>query len=449
METNSRRDFIKKSTAASVALSLGGVLPAFNAKSYGRIAGSNEKLSVSVMGVNSRGKALAVNFAQQKDCDILHVCDVDSRAIEKCQTEVNKHQDIKTKGFGDFRKSLEDKNIDAMIIATPDHWHAPAALLAVQAGKHVYLEKPSSHNPNEGEILIKAASKYGKAIQLGNQRRSFPVVMQGMRELKDGIIGRAYFGKGWYAANRGPIGVGKEVAVPEWLDWDLWQGPAPRKSYNDNIVHYKWHWRWHWGTGEALNNGTHMIDMLRWGFDVDYPIRVSSNGGRYRYQDDWETPDTQVISLDFKEGVTMTWEGRSCNGKPVEGSGAGVIFYGEKGSMLFPGGNNYTVLDLDNNIVKEVKVEEKMDTSNLVSPFNNLDAIHINNFFDGIRNGSSKLNADIESGHKSTLLVQLGNIAQRVGHSLEIDPNNGHILKDKAASKFWSRSYEKGWEMKL
>jgi len=449
METNSRRDFIKKSTAASVALSLGGVLPAFNAKSYGRIAGSNEKLSVSVMGVNSRGKALAVNFAQQKDCDILHVCDVDSRAIEKCQTEVNKHQDIKTKGFGDFRKSLEDKNIDAMIIATPDHWHAPAALLAVQAGKHVYLEKPSSHNPNEGEILIKAASKYGKAIQLGNQRRSFPVVMQGMRELKDGIIGRAYFGKGWYAANRGPIGVGEEVAVPEWLDWDLWQGPAPRKSYNDNIVHYKWHWRWHWGTGEALNNGTHMIDMLRWGFDVDYPIRVSSNGGRYRYQDDWETPDTQVISLDFKEGVTMTWEGRSCNGKPVEGSGAGVIFYGEKGSMLFPGGNNYTVLDLDNNIVKEVKVEEKMDTSNLVSPFNNLDAIHINNFFDGIRNGSSKLNADIESGHKSTLLVQLGNIAQRVGHSLEIDPNNGHILKDKAASKFWSRSYEKGWEMKL
>ncbi len=449
MEINSRRDFIKKSTAASVAISLGGVLPAFNAKSYGRIAGSNEKLSISVMGVNSRGKALAANFAQQKDCDILHICDVDSRAIGKCQTEVNKHQDIKTKGFGDFRKSLEDKDIDAMIIATPDHWHAPAALLSVQAGKHVYLEKPSSHNPNEGEILIKAASKYGKAIQLGNQRRSFPVVKQGMQELKDGIIGRAYLGKGWYAANRGPIGVGKEIAVPEWLDWNLWQGPAPRKAYKDNIVHYNWHWFWHWGTGEALNNGTHMIDLLRWGFDVDYPVKVSSNGGRYRYQDDWETPDTQVISIDFKEGVTMTWEGRSCNGKPVEGSGAGVIFYGEKGSMLFPGGNNYTVLDLKDNIVKEVKVEKKMDTGNLVSPFNNLDAIHINNFFDGIRNGSDKLNADIESGHKSTLLVQLGNIAQRVGHSLEIDPQNGHILKDKAASKFWSRSYEKGWEMKL
>ncbi len=447
--TKSRRDFIKKTAATSAVVSLGGILPSFSSKSYGRILGANEKLKISVMGVNSRGKALAKNFAQQEGCDVLHICDVDSRALATCQKEVDAIQNISTKGFGDFRKSLEDKDVDAMVIATPDHWHAPAALISMQAGKHVYLEKPSSHNPNEGEILIKAAAKYSRAVQLGNQRRSFPAVVQGMKELKDGIIGRAYFGKGWYANNRPSIGVGKEAAVPEWLNWDLWQGPAPRKTFNDNLVHYKWHWHWHWGTGEALNNGTHMIDMLRWGFGVDYPVKVSSNGGRYRYQDDWETPDTQVINLDFKEGVTMTWEGRSCNGKPVEGSGAGVIFYGEKGSMLFPGGNNYTIYDLENNVIKEVDVDQKMDTGNLVSPFNNLDAIHINNFFDGIRNGSSKLNADIESGHKSTLLVQLGNIAQRVGHSLEIDSKNGHIIKDKDASKLWSRSYEKGWEMKL
>ncbi len=449
MTTNSRRSFIKKSTAASVAVSLGGILPSFSAKSYGRIIGANEKLRVSVMGVNSRGTALARSFAQTKNCEVIHICDVDSRAITKCMTELEKYQDFKSKGFKDFRESLQDKDIDAMIIATPDHWHAPAALLSVQAGKHVYLEKPSSHNPNEGEILIEAATKYNKAIQLGNQRRSFPVVIQGMKELHDGIIGRAYFGKGWYANNRGPIGVGKEVAAPEWLDWDLWQGPAPRKEYKDNLIHYNWHWHWNWGTGEALNNGTHMIDLMRWGFDVDYPVKVSSNGGRYRYKDDWETPDTQVITIDFKEDVTMTWEGRSCNGRSVEGSGAGVIFYGEKGSMLFPGGNNYTIFDLDNNIVKEVKDEQKIDTSDLVGQFKNLDLIHINNFFDGIHNGSDKLNADIESGHKSTLLVQLGNISQRVGHSLEIDPENGHILKDKDAKKLWSRSYEKGWEMKL
>jgi predicted dehydrogenase len=449
MSTNSRRDFIKNSTAASVGLSLGGVLPAFNARSYSRIVGSNDKLNISVMGVNSRGRALARNFAQQNDCDVVHICDVDSRAITACQEALEKYQDIQTKGFRDFRESLQDRDIDAMVIAAPDHWHAPAALLAVQSGKHVYLEKPSSHNPNEGEILIKAASRYGRAIQLGNQRRSFPNVINGMQELKDGIIGRAYFGKGWYANNRGPIGVGRETDPPGWLDWDLWQGPAPRKPYKDNIVHYDWHWRWHWGTGEALNNGTHMIDMLRWGFGVDYPVKVSSNGGRYRYQDDWETPDTQVINIDFKKGVTMTWEGRSCNGRRVEGSAAGVIFYGEKGSMLFPGGNNYTIFNLDNNITKEVSAEQEADPTNTVSPFANLDFLHIRNFFEGIRNGSSMLKADIESGHKSTLLVQLGNIAQRVGHSLEIDPENGHIINDSEALKYWSRAYEKGWEMKL
>ena len=448
MKSTSRRSFIKKTTGATAALGLSGILPAMSAKSYGRILGSNDRIAVSVMGVNSRGKALAANFARQKDCDVLHICDVDSRAITACQKKLEDSQDIKTRGFRDFRLSLQDKDIDAMVIAAPDHWHAPAALLAMQAGKNVYLEKPSSHNPHEGELLIKAAKIHAKAIQLGNQRRSFPNVIQGMQELKDGVIGRAYFGKGWYANNRGSIGTGKLSAIPDWLDWDLWQGPAPRSAFKDNLVHYNWHWFWNWGTGEALNNGTHMIDMLRWGLDVDYPVKVSSNGGRYRYQDDWETPDTQVINLDFQEDVSMTWEGRSCNGLPIEGSGAGVLFYGEKGSMLFPGGNNYTVFDLRGNILKEVNAEQQMDTGNLVSPFESLDALHINNFFKGIREGSSRLNADIESGHKSTLLVQLGNIAQRVGHSLEIDPKTGHILKDEKANSYWSRSYESGWEMK-
>jgi predicted dehydrogenase len=266
--------------------------------------------------------------------------------------------------------------------------------------------------------------------------------------LKEGIIGRPYFGKGWYSNNRGPIGVGKEEAVPDWLNWELWQGPAPRKSYKDNIVHYNWHWFWHWGTGEALNNGTHMVDLLRWGFDVDFPEKVSSNGGRYRYDDDWQTPDTQVINLDFPEGITMTWEGRSCNGKNVEGSSVGVVFYGEEGSMVISGGNDYKVYDLKNNIVKDVKNEQEIDPRDAANPSSHLDALHIRNLFANIKNGEP-LKSDIDSGHKSTLLVQLGNISQRVGHSLEIDPKNGHILKDKAAQKLWDREYEKGWEMKL
>jgi len=444
---NTRRNFMKKTLAGSALAVAGGILPGFSAVSYNRIMGSNEKIRVSMMGVNSRGSALAQTFSDQSNCDVVHVCDVDTRALEKCRKMLDGQQDIVTKGFHDFRESLESKDIDAMVIAAPDHWHAPAALLAIQAGKHVYLEKPCSHNPNEGEILARSSSRYGKVIQMGNQRRSYPNIIQGIKELKDGVIGRVYFGKGWYTNSRLPIGIGKEVAVPEWLDWNLWQGPAPRRAFKDNIVHYNWHWNWNWGTGEALNNGTHMIDLLRWGMGVDYPVRVSSNGGRFHFQDDWETPDTQVISLDFKENVTMTWEGRSCNGRYIEGSSVGAIFYGEKGSMLMNGGNSYTIYDLSNKIIRDVKPQQKVDAMNLANPSGSLDGIHIQNFFDSIKN-NTPLNSDIHSGHKSTLLMQLGNIAQRVRHSLEIDPKTGRILHDREAMKYWSRSYEKGWEMK-
>ncbi|MDX9908633.1 MAG: Gfo/Idh/MocA family oxidoreductase, partial [Mariniphaga sp.] len=397
----SRRDFIKKTAGVSAGLVVGGVLPGFSASSYKRILGANEMLRVSVMGVNSRGNALAKNFAFQENCEVIHICDVDSRATEKCIAAVEKVQNKKPAGFVDIRKSLENRDVDILVVAAPDHWHAPAALMALQAGKHVYLEKPCSHSPREGEILIEAVKKYGKSIQMGNQRRSYPNVVKGIEELKNGIIGRAYFGKGWYTNNRGPIGVGKTTPVPDWLNWDLWQGPAPRMEYKDNIVHYNWHWFWHWGTGEALNNGTHMIDLLRWGFDVDYPVKVSSNGGRFRYNDDWETPDTQVINLDFKEGVSMTWEGRSCNGKPIEGSSVGVIFYGEEGSLFIPGGDQYTVFDLDNKVVKEVKGSKEIDPRDAANPSSHMDALHIRNLFDNIRSGES-LVADIDSGHKST-----------------------------------------------
>ena len=445
---DSRRDFVKKAVIGASALSVGGILPGFNAKSYARIVGANKKIVVSVMGVNSRGKALARNFAIQNNCEVAHICDVDARAITTCIDALKDRQQPVPTGYGDFRQSLESKDIDVMVIAAPDHWHAPASLLAMQAGKHVYVEKPCSHNPREGELLVEAAKKYGKVIQMGNQRRSWPNVVKGIEELKSGAIGNAYFGKGWYTNNRASIGIGKKVEVPEWLDWDLWQGPAPRKEFKDNYLHYNWHWYWHWGTGEALNNGTHMIDLLRWGLGVDFPVRVSSNGGRFRYKDDWETPDTQVINLDFDKGVSMSWEGRSCNGKPIEGSSVGVVFYGSEGSLLIPSGNSYTLFDLQGKVVKEVKEQQKIDPRDLSNPSEQVDALHILNMFDGIVNGA-KLHSDVDSGHKSTLLVQLGNISQRVGRSLDIDPSNGHIQKDKEAAKFWSRSYEKGWEMKL
>ncbi|MBC8004554.1 MAG: Gfo/Idh/MocA family oxidoreductase [Verrucomicrobia bacterium] len=445
---NNRRDFIKKTVLGTAALSIGGILPGFSAKSYRAISGANERINVAIMGVNARGLALANNFSDQKNCKVIYVSDVDTRAAEKCIASVAKITGESPKAAPDFRKALEDKDLDALVVATPDHWHAPATLAAMKAGKNVYLEKPCSHNPYEGEMLVEAAQKYGKVLQMGNQRRSWPNVIKGIEELKSGVIGKPYFGKSWYTNKRPSIGIGREVSVPDWLNWDLWQGPAPRKTFKDNYVHYNWHWFWHWGTGEALNNGTHMMDILRWGLGVDYPINVSSNGGRFHYKDDWETPDTQVISMDFKEGLSMTWEGRSCNARNIEGTSVGAMFYGEKGSLLIGGGNGYTIFDLDGKEIKKMEDQEKIDPRNSASPAQQLDALHIQNFFDAISKGTS-LRSDISSGHKSTLLVQLGNIAQRVGRSLEINPENGHILKDNEASKLWSREYEKGWEMKL
>jgi predicted dehydrogenase len=445
---NSRRKFIRTAGAGAAAFALGGILPGFAAGSYRRIMGSNERIRVAVMGVNARGFAVSSNFASQSDCEVAHVCDVDTRATEKCVAEIEKIQKIKPASTPDFRNALADKNVDVLIVTAPDHWHAPAALLACAAGKHVYLEKPCSHNPAEGELLVQAAKKHNRLLQMGNQRRSWPNVVAAIGELHGGVIGRPYFAKTWYANNRASIGKGKEVAVPSWLNYDLWQGPAPRRPYRDNLIHYNWHWFWHWGTGESLNNGTHMVDLARWGLQVEYPVRVNSAGGRYRYSDDWETPDTQIINIEFPDRSIISWEGRSCNGLNLEGTGAGVMFYGETGSLLIESGDSYKIFDLKSKLVKEVKPARIVDARNTVSPAQELDAFHIRNFFDGIKK-AEKLHSDILSGHQSTLLMQLGNISQRTGRTLTIDPKNGHILNDKEALKYWNREYEKGWELRV
>lgn len=443
-----RRNFIKKAAAGTALFSLGGVLPSFSAKSYRNIAGANERISVGAIGVNSRGSALAQNFAKLKDCRISYICDVDSRAIDKCLGAVQKITGEKPTGEKDIRRLLEKKDLDAVIIATPDHWHAPAALMAMKAGKDVYLEKPCGHSPAEGEILIQATQRYNRVLQMGNQRRSWPNIVEAIQKVRSGVIGDVHFGRCWYTNNRKPIGRGQKVSVPDWLDWELWQGPAPREEYRDNIVHYNWHWFWNWGTGEALNNGTHMVDLLRWGMDLDYPTQVYSVGGRYCHNDDWETPDTQTINFDFGGKKSMVWEGQSCNAYWIEGLAVGLLFYGSKGNMLIGGDNSYRIYDQNNKLVEDVKSKIAIDPRNLMNPAQQLDGFHIQNFFDGIRNGG-KLNSDIESGHISTLLVQLGNISQRVGGTVEIDPLNGHIKNNKEANKLWTRNYQKGWEMKL
>jgi predicted dehydrogenase len=439
---NSRRHFIKKSTLAGAGLFVAPKVFSFNGSPA-------EKVVLGVMGTNSRGLYLAKMLAQLPDVDVAFICDPDETVVAKTLAEIEKATGKKPKGIKDIRQLIDTKEVDAIAIAAPDHWHAPAALMALKAGKDVYVEKPCSHNPAEGEMLVAAAAKYNKQVQMGSQRRSFPKVMEAMQALREGAIGRVYFAKGWYSNARKTIGKGKVVPVPATLDFELWQGPAPRRSYQDNLVHYNWHWFWHWGTGEALNNGTHEMDVMRWGLGVDYPTKVVSAGGRFAFQDDWETPDTQTITFEFGNNTAMTWEGRSCNDFDEQSSGRGVIFYGEKGTMVIPGGDDYKIYELGNKLIKEVKTDiQKADAVNTMGMGERLDSIHLLNFVEAVR-GKAKLTAPISEGHKSTLLPQLGNIAYRTGRTLYCDPANGHIKNDSEATKLWSREYEKGWEMKL
>ena len=449
-----RRSFLKRAGAAGLGLSLANFVSApAGAAEAGSTAsprqpGANGKVVTAVIGTNGRGLAHIDCLTGLPEAEISYICDVDDRAIAKGIKATLKRQKSEPKGIKDFRKVLEDKSVDVVTIATPDHWHAPMAILALAAGKHVYVEKPCSHNPAEGELLIQAVAKSGRICQMGNQRRSFPNMQQAMKELHDGIIGKTYFARAWYDNKRGSIGHGKPASVPSWLDYDLWQGPAPRRPFQDNLIHYNWHWFWNWGTGEALNNGTHEVDVCRWALGVNWPTRVTSNGGRYQFEDDWQTPDTQVIGWDYAEGKTITWEGRSCNGFPVEGLERGSLIYGTEGVALLDG-NNYTVFDKKNKKVKETKGNEQGDATNTVSASGiGLDRAHIKNFLDCVRSGQQP-NSPITEGHKSVGMLHLGNIAWRVGRELHLDPENGHIKNDADAMKLWSRQYEPGWEPRV
>jgi predicted dehydrogenase len=436
-----RRDFLYRSSMAGTAMLIPRDFYRWNKSAA-------EKITVAVIGLNGRGEYLATLFANIPDANVAYLCDVDSAVLERASAKVAGITGKKPKGFSDLRKLLELKELDAVAIATPDHWHAPAALMAVKSGKHVYVEKPCSHNPAEGEMLVQAASTYQRLIQMGNQRRSWPGVMEAIQVLKEGAIGRPYFAKGWYANARKSIGVGQVVPVPANLDFELWQGPAPRRPYKNNIVHYNWHWFWNWGTGEALNNGTHEIDVMRWGLGVEHPGKVVSAGGRYQFQDDWETPDTQTISFEFPDRKTIAWEGRSCNDFSEQASGRGVIFYGDKGTLVIPGGDEYKIYDMGNKLVKETK--SPLGNVSATDPRGmgeKLDSLHLINFLESVR-GKAKLNSPIAEGFKSTLLPQLGNMAFRTGGLLVVDPKSGRP-ESKEGLALWSREYEKGWEMKL
>jgi predicted dehydrogenase len=433
IDSISRRNFLKQSSVLTAGLATLG-----SAVSLRAAKGPNEKVVVAIIGCNARGMAHIAGYLPLPNAEIGYICDVDSNAVQKGIAAVVKKQQRKPQGVTDFRTILSNPNVDAVSIATPDHWHAPATILACAAGKHVYVEKPGSHNLHESELMVAAARKYKRVVQMGNQRRSWPWVVESIDALHAGEIGKVFFARGWYTNHRTSIGRGKPAPVPEWLDYSLWQGPAPERPFHDNVIHYNWHWFWNWGTGELGNNGVHALDLARWGLQVELPRRVTCGGNRYFYQDDWETPDTMMATFDFGD-KEITWEGQSCAPRGFEGASFGVNFYGEKGCLSMAGSTT-TIYDLNNKVVREIKAKRE--------GLFDFDSIHFANFLDGIREGKA-LRSEIEEGQKSTVLCHLGNIAWRTGHTINFEPKERKIVGDKAASALVSRAYRKGWEPKV
>jgi predicted dehydrogenase len=436
-----RREFLDGAAAGAAGLAVNTA-----ARSYAQIVGANDRLNFAVIGLNSRAYAhLSALNANRATARISHVCDVDSVILQRFAARTEKDTGTAPVTERDFRKILANKDVDAITIATPDHWHAPMAIAGVKAGKHVYVEKPCSHNPAEGALLVAAQRKYGKLVQMGTQQRSSPHTMEIVEKIHNGLIGRAYFARAWYANTRKSIGVGKVAPVPEQLDWDLWQGPAPRRAYKDNVQPYNWHWFRIYGTGETLNNGTHEVDVCRWALGADFPKTVTASGGRYQLKDDWQFYDTLVTSFDYGD-KTITWEGQCCQGMKQYNRDRGSVIMGTTGSVIVDRGG-YEVYDWNGKKTDEFKTSDAAPSSDLVGA-DSMTSAHFANFIAGIRSGE-KLHAPVSIGNVSVTTLQLSNIAWEVGRELNLDTVDGKILRDPDAMKMWGREYEPGWAPQL
>jgi predicted dehydrogenase len=421
MSSIHRRSFIKASAASAATLS---------ALSYARAADRpNEKVVLAVMGIGGpggaggrRGLTLLRGFSALQDADIAYVCDVDERLFPEALKVVAARQKQAPRVEKDVRRVLQDKNITALVVAAPDHWHALATVWACQAGKHVYVEKPVSHNLIEGRRMVEAARRHDRVVQVGTQRRSSSQCAHAVELVRSGKLGKVPHARAWIAGNRPSIGHEKNSAVPKGVDYDLWLGPAPAREFNANRFHYKWHWFWDYGTGELGNNGIHAVDLIRWLLNLDAPLRVSAGGGKFFYDDDQETPDTLLVTYDFP-GCSVAWEHRIWS---RERPSWGVILYGERGTMV-----------IDNRGWHVQDGLEAADKGHI-----DADTPHQRNFLDCIKN-SRRPNADIEEGHKSTRLCHLGNIAFRTGHALRFDPKTETCVNDAEANRLLGRSYRK------
>ncbi|MBN2292871.1 MAG: Gfo/Idh/MocA family oxidoreductase [Pirellulales bacterium] len=427
MTQSTRRTFIKQSgTVAATTLAL--------ATSPMRAYGANERVTVGVIGCGGQGNAHLRSFAAAPAAEIVCVCDPDDRRRRAAREKSGVKCDVV-----DLRHILDNKSIDAISIATPDHWHAPAAILACEAGKHIYVEKTCTHNIREGRLLTEAARRNKCVVQQGTQCRSAPFMIEAMKRLRDGIIGDVLAAKAWNIQRRSDIGHAKPSNPPPGLDYDMWVGPAPMVPYQDNRLHGNWHWWYNFGTGGIGNDGVHDLDYAVWGLGVDvHPSGVFGPGGMYVARGDQEFPDTQTVVFEYpgdgKAGNRrmLTYEQRLWSTNYPYNVDSGVEFYGTKGQLFLSRRAKAQLLGERN---KRLDADLPLRAPDVTD--------HVNDFVDAVRH-SRRPNADIEIANRTAMLVHTGNIATRVGRSLRFDSKQEIFVGDDEANKFITGAYRKG-----
>jgi len=434
-----RRDFIKDSASVAAASTVGTL--GFNIKTY---AGSpNGVVRVAVVGVRGQGNSHIKEYVKMADVEVAAICDVDESVLKQRCDEVEKAAGKKPKEYMDIRKLLEDKTIDAVSIATPNHWHSLMGIWACQAGKDVYVEKPCSHSYWEGKQLVAAARKYNRIMQHGTNSRSTVALREAMQKLREGVIGDVYMARGLCFKWRDTIGKKPDEPAPQGVNYDLWLGPAPARAFNPNRFHYNWHWNWDYGNGDIGNQGIHEMDICRWGLGVGLPARVFSMGGHFMFDDDQVTPNTMVANLEFNKNgkkVMIVFEVRHWMSNNEAGIGQktdsrgnfdsnciGNLFYGSEGYMAIEGYNSYKTF-----------LGRKQEPG----PSRREGGSNYENFIKAVRSRKREdLNADIEEGHLSSALMHLANISYRVGRSFEFDPAREQIVKDTQANTMLRDKY--------
>ena len=406
------------------------------------VIGANERIVIGAVGLGGRGRKHATLLAARDDVEIAFVCDPDLTRAERAAAEVEKITGKRPSVVQDLRRILEDKSVDAITVATPDHWHAPATILACEAGKHVYVEKPCSHNVREGRLMIEAARQNKRVVQVGTQARNSVHVQRAMQLLGEGAIGDVLLAKAWNSQKRRDIGRGKPGEPPDHLDYDLWLGPAPRVPYHANRLHYNWHWRFAFGTGDMGNDGVHELDLALWGLGVEgrHPEAVAGIGRKLFFEDDQQFPDTQNVIFDFAPSEKdprrrqLIFEMRIWAPYRMEGYENGNAFYGTKGFLLLGKNDSFRHYGPENELIEEMAADGA-NTRNT--------QIHHEDWISCIRNGGLP-RADIEKGHFSATACHLGNIAARLGRNIFFDKEKERIESDKEADALLTRAYRKG-----